>query len=145
MLPFSKSIEFQWRLREDSFNDLCDVPIIPKGKFIPFGIVTESDSVGVITLHCFDDPFEFIRAENFTRNDCQEGYQGSVVPYSKIYYSNKSPLEAQQLAYEDVNYLIEGQQNANDNGTCTAIETFYVLDGNGDIFTDGLGNRFISL
>lgn len=145
MLPFYQSIESQWRLRSDCFNDLCDIPIIPKGKFIPFAIIANSDSVGDVVLHCYDDPFEYVRSENFTRNNCLEGYSGETLQYSKTYYSNISPLDAQKIAFEDNNFYIDGQEYANNNGECTAIETFYALDGDGSIFTDGNEDRFTIL
>lgn len=125
MLPFSTAIESQWRLRSDCFNDICDVPIIPKGKFIPFAIIADSDNVGQITLHCWDEPFSYIRTENFTRNNCVSGY-GTTVSFSKTYYSTISNDDAYQQAMTDELFLIEGQQYANANGTCVSgIPDFY--------------------
>ena len=143
MLPFSPSIDFQWRLREDSFNDICDVPIIPKGKFIPFAIIADSDNVGAISLHCWDEPYSYVRTEPFQKNNCTGTDIGSIVNYSKTSYSNISPYDAQNIAMTDPLFYVEGQQNANALGSCTALETFYYLNDNNDIFTDGLGNRFI--
>lgn len=117
MLPFYQSIESQWRLRSDCFNDLCDIPIIPKGKFIPFAIITDSDNVGNVYLHCWDEPFKYERTQDFTRNNC-DGV-GGTVSFTKIYYSTISPADAYNTAMIDPDYLTEGQTYANNNGSCT--------------------------
>lgn len=124
MLPFSTSIDFQWRLRSDCFNDICDIPIIPKGKFIPFGIIANSDDVRSINLFCWDEPFSFTRTENFIKNDCQEWEVGSSVIFSKIYYSTKNLQDAKNIAMSDNNYLNEGQAYANENGICEILALF---------------------
>lgn len=139
MLPFSQSIESQFRLRSDCFNDLCDVPIIPKGHFVPFFIIADSDVIGDVTLHCWDDPFEYTHSEYFTKEGCLAG-EGSTLLFSKTYYSTISIDDARNQAQSDTNFYIEGQQYANDNGTC---ETFYALDYNDDIFTDYNDDRFM--
>lgn len=125
MLPFSPSIEFQWRLKEDCHNDICDVPIIPKGKFVPFAIIANSNNIGDIKLHCHDEGYSYIRTENFTRNNCISGC-GSIISFSKTFTSTISNLDAQTKAMNDSLYLIEGQQYANINGSCvTAPVDFF--------------------
>jgi hypothetical protein len=143
MLPFYQDVESQWRFKEDAHKSLCDIPVIPKGKFIPFAIISDSDITEDIELHCWDDPYKYVRTESFTKNNCPGTDIGSVVSFSKTYYSNISPSDAEYKAMNDPLFYVEGQENANTLGTCTALETFYYLDGNNDIFTDGLGNRFI--
>lgn len=125
MLPFSKSIESQWRFRSDCFNDICDIPIIPKGKFIPFAIIANSDDVGDIILHCWDDPYIYTRTETFTRNNCEDGY-GLSIEFSKTYESTINPQDAYNKAMVDPDYTAEGQAYANANAGCHAcIPDFY--------------------
>lgn len=138
-LPFSPNIEFQWRLRSDCFNDICDVPIIPKGKLVPFFIVAESDTIGDFYLVCHDEPFEYVRTEIFYKEGCEVG-EPVGVEFSKTYYSTTGPLRALQMANADTNFYVEGQEYANTVGVC---ETNYALDSNGDIFTDSNGDRFL--
>lgn len=125
MLPFSKSIESQFRFRKDSLNNLCDIPVIPQGKFVPFAIIADSDDVGQISIHCYDEPHSYIRSQAFTKNDCVNGY-GTEVVFNKIYYSTVSPEDAYNKAMTDPLFLTEGQEYANLNGSCVAgIPDFY--------------------
>jgi hypothetical protein len=70
--------------------------------------------------------YTYTRTENFTRNDCNSGESGSIVPFSKAYNSNVSLADAQNIAMADAGYNALGQANANTNGTCTVDE----LDNN---------------
>lgn len=137
MLPFSPNIEFQFRLRADCLNDICDVPIIPKGKFVPFAIISDSEEIGEITLLCWDAPFEFTRTETFSKY-CVEG--SASIEFSKTYYSTISPLDAKKIAYEDANYYTEGQAYVEANVEC---ETFYALNSEGDFFLNSENDKFI--
>ncbi len=136
MLPFSPNLEFQFRLRSDCFNDICEVPIIPQGKFIPFAVIADSDEISEITLKCWNDPFEYTRTETFEKY-CTEG--NSFVQFSKIYYSTISTQDARQKAYQDENYYLEGSQYAEDNGVC---ETHYALKHNNEFFLTSTGGKF---
>jgi hypothetical protein len=56
---------------------------------------------------------------NFTKNDCNPGYHGSVVPYAVPAQKYSSPIsqeDADQQAADEIATF--GQSNANDNGTC---------------------------
>ena len=67
------------------------------------------------------------RTANFTRNNCGAGQAGSSVPFTKVYTSNVSQADANNLRSADVNFNADGQAYANDpaNGaTCTAVPTY---------------------
>lgn len=139
MLPFSPNIEFQFRLRSDCDNDICDVPIIPSDKFVPFFIVTDTDpTIGEVRILCHDEPFEYTRTQNFTRDNCG-AQSGSTVSFSKTYYSTISPLDAQKKAFEDTQYYVEGQAYANINGIC---ETYFFFNSAGDYFLNSTDGKY---
>jgi hypothetical protein len=137
MLPFSPNIESQFRFRDDCFNDICDVPIIPKGQFVPFAIISDSDNVGEISILCWDTAFEFNRRELFYKEGCIGDPVG--IYFSKTYYSDLSPQAAEDLAYKDVNYIAEGQAYANEFGIC---DSHYALNSVSDYFLSSTGDKF---
>lgn len=140
MLPFSPNIEFQTRLRKDCYNDICDVPIIPSNKFVPFFIITDTEpTIGEVKINCWDTPFEFVRTQNFTRDNCGGSGAGSTVSFSKTYYSTISVLDAQNKAYADANYYNEGQEYANANGNC---DTYFFLNSEGDYFLNSTDGKY---
>ncbi|MGZ3983423.1 MAG: DUF5977 domain-containing protein [Mucilaginibacter sp.] len=63
------------------------------------------------------------RTENFTRNNCGSGYQGSVVSFSRTYTSTVSQADANAQASGDSTFEAAGQANANASGTCAVIYT----------------------
>lgn len=67
------------------------------------------------------DCVEYIysRTEDFQRNNCSSGNVGSIIPFTKQYKSFVSLEDAQDKAYNDENYEIEGQEYVNLNATCT--------------------------
>lgn len=70
------------------------------------------------------EEYTAVRSQNFTRNNCGNGYVGSTVLFSKTYKSNISQQAANDIADGDLNFIIQGQAFANDpeNGSCTVIE-----------------------
>lgn len=104
--------------------------------------ITSSSSyttaVGVtLTINGISDTFDVTTAQNttiyyaynngiFIRNNCGVDSNGSQVPYSKQYTAVGSQADADSIAAADLaNFNIEGQNNANSTGTCTA-NTIYV-------------------
>lgn len=139
MLPFSHNIEFQFRLRSDCDNDICDVPVIPSDKFVPFFIITDDEpTIGEIKINCWDSPFEYTRTQTFTRDNCVDG-KGSSVEFSKTYYSTISPADAKKKAFEDNQYYVDGQNYANIHGIC---ETYYFLRSTGEYFLNSMDDKY---
>lgn len=62
--------------------------------------------------------FNRVRTQNFTKV-CTNGCVGSVIPYSQTYTSYVSQLDADNLAANDPSFITNGQNYANNNGTCT--------------------------
>jgi Family of unknown function (DUF5977) len=122
-LKFSKSLSNQLRFQEGYNNDLCDIPVIPKGKFIPFGIISGSNVIGDINLLCHNENlfFNTEASQYFTKNDCP-GVAGEGVPYivkAKKYHSAVSQEDANQKAFDEI--TANGQSYANDYGTCAGV------------------------
>lgn len=69
-------------------------------------------------------PFAYTLTQNFTK-ECGPHLYGTVVPYSKIYYSNVSYADAVYKSNVDaLDFSSEGQANANLNGTCIDSPTY---------------------
>lgn len=82
------------------------------------------------------------KSQDFTRNNCGEDYEGTLVTYTvaaHTYSSTVSQLAADNLALADI--AANGQAYANSTGTCTLIAD-YLLDADLEIFTDFDGNLF---
>jgi hypothetical protein len=64
--------------------------------------------------------YSYIRTGDFQKENCtEEGYTGSILTYSKIYYSDVSAGDAEsQAASDTINFNAEGQANANNFGSC---------------------------
>lgn len=71
------------------------------------------------------------RSQNFTRNNCGSGFDGSVVPYSidANTYTATTQVGADNLAQADID--ANGQAYANAHGTCTAIPTYWNVEKSG--------------
>lgn len=74
--------------------------------------------------------FTYTRTQSFQKNNCSGSLIGSYVEYSKSYTSYLNIDHASQLAYEDSNFEIEGQANANNSGTCSASAKIVYLNTN---------------
>jgi hypothetical protein len=64
--------------------------------------------------------YNALQSQNFTRNNCGSGYDGSTVAYTVpagTYSSTTSQAAADQLALDEI--AANGQSYANSNGTCT--------------------------
>jgi uncharacterized repeat protein (TIGR01451 family) len=72
--------------------------------------------------------FQASRSGTFTRNNCGAGFIGGSVSYSNTYYYSgiNNQSGAEDLA--DANFANDGQNYANANGTCTAIQVCKVYD-----------------
>jgi uncharacterized repeat protein (TIGR01451 family) len=72
--------------------------------------------------------FQASRSGTFTRNNCGAGFTGGSVSYSNTYYYSgiNNQSGAEDLA--DANFANDGQNYANANGTCTAIQVCKVYD-----------------
>jgi hypothetical protein len=76
--------------------------------------------------YCPVDFFNDEQSQDFTRNNCGTGYQGSTVPYTVLantYVSHISKADANQKAAADI--AANGQAYANDpaHGSCVGIDT----------------------
>jgi len=86
--------------------------------------------------------YTYTRTDNFTKNNCDAGKDGSVVPFSKNYTSNVSLADATAIAMADPNFNVLGQANANANGTCTLNQAIVVLQVTAPGFQSGPYNFF---
>jgi len=121
-LKFSKFLSNQLRFQEGFNNDLCDVPVIPKGEFIPFGIISGSNVIGDINLLCHNENLFYNTeiSQVFTKNNC--GYMtGSDVAYvvEAGKYSSSTQAGADVKAQNDI--ASNGQAYANAHGICSGF------------------------
>ena len=64
------------------------------------------------------------RTENFQRNNCGAGFNGSTVAFSRTYTSYVNQQDANDKAANDPNFETDGQQNANTYGTCASTASY---------------------
>ncbi|WP_113636111.1 DUF5977 domain-containing protein [Nubsella zeaxanthinifaciens] len=86
--------------------------------------------------------YTYTRTENFTKNNCDAGSDGSIVPFSKAYTSNVSLADATAIAMADPNYNVLGQANANAGGTCSLSSAIVTLELTSPDFQTGAYNYF---
>jgi len=131
-LKFSKNKSDQQRYKPGCGNDLCNIPVIPQGKFVPFAIISPSNVIGNVLLNCHDeaggviDYYNVQMQDTFVRNDCPAGYTGSGVTYTVPagkYSSTISQNDADGKALADI--AANGQAYANVHGYCTKQLDFY--------------------
>jgi hypothetical protein len=133
-LKFSKYISNQQRYKTGCGYDLCNVPVIPQGKFLPFAIVSPSNVVGDVLLTCHDETEQTINYYNamawgvYTKNDCPVGYVGTPVTYTVpagkyVSIISQADANAMALAERDAN----GQAYANLHGSCVSEATYSLI------------------
>jgi hypothetical protein len=86
--------------------------------------------------------YTYTRTADFTKNSCDAGDDGSVVPFSKDYTSNVSLADAQNIAMSDPNFATLGQANANANGTCSLSRAVVTLELTAPGYQSGANNVF---
>lgn len=79
---------------------------------------TGSGSDGSGCPGCAPTTFIATRSQTFVRQSCPTGCTSGSVTFSKNYYSTVSQAVVDTLATNDNNFLTEGQNYANQNGTC---------------------------
>jgi hypothetical protein len=148
-LKFTRDIDNQMRYQEGCGYDLCNVPVIPQGKFVPFGIVSPSNSIGTILLTCHDEvpgvvTFYNIQIQGtFIKNNCPVGYVGTAVTYTvpagKYNAESQIAADALAVAERDAN----GQAYANLHGSCISEATYsLIIDEQFDSWTGGLPDNW---
>jgi hypothetical protein len=68
---------------------------------------------------CVTTIFTKVRTQSFQRNNCPSGCTGQTVPYSQTYTSYSSQQDADNLANNDSNFIVNGQNYANTTGVCS--------------------------
>ncbi len=87
--------------------------------------------------------FNAQRTGTFIKNNCESGYAGSNVEFSKTYTSNISQENAEQIA--NATFPLDGQAYANTNGTCTLIPVnTYESVGTGSFTRNNCGSGYTS-
>lgn len=80
----------------------------PKGKYREFILIPELVSQ--------------VKTADFTKDDCAvDETPDGVVSYSKTYYARNASELADTIAADSANFDVEGQANANAEGTCIPI------------------------
>lgn len=65
--------------------------------------------------------FTYTKSEQFRKNNCTGGQQGTFVTYSKTYTSYISEIDLQaKIQADSTNFNNEGQAYANSNGSCSS-------------------------
>jgi hypothetical protein len=92
-------------------------------------VYTGSESDGSTCPGCVPNQFSVTSSQSFTRNNCPSGCTPSTVLFERIYTA--STLSAAQLLQSNgiAQFNIDGQANANTNGTCTGCPVTCIPTG----------------
>jgi hypothetical protein len=107
-------------------NGLQTVNVPPLGCIVIntiYGAWTYPSGTLVPTLNgtCVTSTFTKVRTQSFQRNNCANNCTGGTYSYSQTYTSFVSQQDADNLASNDPNFLTNGQNAANTNGSCTGV------------------------
>lgn len=91
--------------------------VLTGGSYYATNNAGEKSNVIQINYNSVCPSFIYTKTKTFYK-ECSEGYTGTAYTYSKTYTSPISFNDAIALANDDTNFNLEGQLQANMNGTC---------------------------
>jgi hypothetical protein len=104
-----------------------DTPVTSGNKKIAFSGSRATEWIGdPTTAYCDNNTVYYAtRSGTYTRNNCINSGVGSQLTYTKVYFSPVSQDAANALAAGDTTFDQEGQNYANQNGTCSINGRIY--------------------